>query len=703
MARHVLALALVLAAACRIPDEAFAPTPDGNTGPGVLAIIPSVTALVVDENGTKELTVKLSQAPDAPLTVEVDSPSTAIGVTSPDLTFDASNFGQPRTILVTGLVDSNVADAQADLALSAAGLDPVIVKITVDDMDVVALVTDIGANNIVSVNSGQSADVRVRLSHQPDGDVTVTAILGAGPCSVNTPSLVFTPQSYDTEQVFRFTAAVDPNTTSDDQTLTLRLGATDRQYTLREIDFDEPNIAVSPSSLTVVEEGSPGNLNVALTYQPAANVTVSVTAMSQTGVVLIDRNQLTFTPQNYATNQVIQVTGAADANVVNDTAKVVFMAAGVPTREVNVTIMDDDQQLILTNAENGITVDEDAEITFTARLQQEPSANVTIAVQSLSTAVATVTLGATLTFTPQNYATPQTVRIRGTRDNNLATNSTKIRLFVDTLLTEVDVDVTDIDIQELLVTPTTLTIPEGMQGSFTVALRYQPPSTVTAMIANTNPTSLPVSATMLTFTTTNYATPQTVMVSPPVDTNDVSETGTITISGAGAPQARTVMAMVNDATDIDVWGWPMPFPSTTSVGAGFAIGYRVDVGAVANLDSFHTYVPTATGSFRMALYTDNGNLPGTLVAEMPAGQVLVNGVNNGLILADPVLMNPSYFLVIRFSQDVNIGYAPAGVTGRQCYRNVTIPNIADPWPANFGASTCATDRLMNMWITTYHQ
>jgi hypothetical protein len=314
-----------------------------------------------------------------------------------------------------------------------------------------------------------------------------------------------------------------------------------------------------------------------------------------------------------------------------------------------------------------------------------------------------VTQGSLLAFTPQNYNVFQTVRVKGTKDNNLAVNQTKIRALLGAIQEEVTVNVNDIDQQELLVTPTTLTIPEGGQGSFTVALRYEPLSTVTAMISGTNGTALPVSATQLTFTTTTYANAQTVTVNPPVDSNAVAETSTITVSGAGAAQSKTVMAMVNDGTDIDLWGWPMPFAATTSVSAGFAIGYKVDVGAVASLDSFHTYVPTATGSFRMALYTDNAGVPGTLVAEMPSGKVLVNGVNDGPILADPTLSSPSYFLVIRFSQNVNIGYAPTGVTGRQCFRNVTIPNISDPWPASFGAATCATDRLMNMWITTYHQ
>ena len=192
-------------------------------------------------------------------------------------------------------------------------------------------------------------------------------------------------------------------------------------------------------------------------------------------------------------------------------------------------------------------------------------------------------------------------------------------------------------------------------------------------------------------------------VTPPVDSNATSEMSTITVSGGGAALNKTVMATVNDATTVDNWGWPMAFPSTILVNAGLVVAYKIDVGATGTIDSFHTYVPTAVGSFRMAIYTDAASTPGTLVAEMPAGKALVNGTNDAPIVNGAQLPAGSYFLVIRFSSNVNVGYAATGVTGRQCIRNFSIPAISDPWPSTFGAAACTTDRLVNMWVTTYHQ
>ena len=270
---------------------------------------------------------------------------------------------------------------------------------------------------------------------------------------------------------------------------------------------------------------------------------------------------------------------------------------------------------------------------------------------------------------------------------------------------EVDPDA-GIELQEILVDPVTLDIPEGSTASFDVTLRYDPRSTVTAAIATRGGSPLSVAPTVLTFTSADYAAPHTVTVSAPVDSNTTSETGTITVSVAGAARAGIMTVRSVDGTQLDTWGWPPepPFPSTILAAAEIAVAYRIDVGAVGDVDTFHTYVPMAVGSFRMALYTDEGDLPGTLVAEMAARKRLVDGANDGPIVNGPRLDQPTYFLVVRFSENVNIAYASAGPTGRQCIRDFRIPprisGISDPWPTRFEASTCATAPVIQIWLTT---
>jgi len=106
----------------------------------------------------------------------------------------------------------------------------------------------------------------------------------------------------------------------------------------------------------------------------------------------------------------------------------------------------------------------------------------------------------------------------------------------------------------------------------------------------------------------------------------------------------------------------------------------------------------------MALYTNVSEKPGTFVAEMPAPVVLTGGVNDAPSLTNPLLTAPSYFLVIRFENDVNIGRDMSSTLALQCTRNFGIPNITDDWPKpDFGASACGNDHLINIWMTTYHQ
>jgi hypothetical protein len=252
-----------------------------------------------------------------------------------------------------------------------------------------------------------------------------------------------------------------------------------------------------------------------------------------------------------------------------------------------------------------------------------------------------------------------------------------------------------------------LTVPEGMTGTFNVSLKFDPGTTVTVNLANSNQTSLPINKTSITFTggpNGSWSMPSPVTVSPPVDINAVSETATVTISGGGAPNPATVALTAMDGTVVQNWGWPMPFGSTIQVPATLVVAYKVDVGAAGNLGAFHTYVPTASGRYRMALYTNVSEKPGTFVAEMPAPVVLTGGVNDAPSLTNPLLTAPSYFLVIRFENDVNIGRDTSSTLAVQCTRNFGLPNITDDWPKpDFGASSCTNDHLINIWMTTYHQ
>lgn len=723
----VAALALGLAA-CSIPDTAFHATPDAGSGSGqdamvsVLAIKPSTASFDVDEGSTAEFSVTLSQAPSADLVVRVaaaDSASAAaIGISVPELTFTPTNFDQPQTLTITGLVDADTADAIASITLSADGVDPVTVAATVRDHDKVEIATDIATSGILTINETSTSTVHVHLTHQPPADVRVTAALGTGPVTVSPAQVTFTAANYNVDQTFTFTAPDDINVVSEDESLTFQAtGVPDKLYTIHDVDKDTLNINATPTTMSVNEGGS-AQISVTLTKQPSANTTVHVDL--QLGNVTVDHTDLTFTPQNFGTAQIITVSAPQDANTVNEQDQVTLSIPGstVSNVTIGVTTIDDDVQAIIDDAPNPLSVTENQSTTFGVTLKFQPTTTMFVTVSALDPNVATASPG-TLTFTAQDYNDPtkHQVTVHGTDDNNLATNSTKIKLHEPTLVDVLaPVNVPDDDTQQIVVTPASLSIPEGMSSSFSVSLKFDPGITVSVNLANTNQTSLPVNpigTAAITFTggpSGSWSTPVPVTVSPPVDSNAISETSTVTVSGGGAPTPVTVALNVTDSTVVQNWGWPTQFSGMLQIPANAVYAYQVSVGAVANLSTFHTYLPGAAGTYTMALYTDAGGVPGNLVTNgaMIVPKAAVTGVNDSDPLAMPPQLNaPLYWIAIRFSQMNTIGYATAppggvGQKGKQCVRNIDL-DLSLPWPGTFSSAMCQDDFLFNMWITTFHQ
>lgn len=703
---RALAFTLVALTACAIPDSRFDATPDATDDPAsrVLAIVAAPSALDVDEGASKDLSVRLSQQPSSPLTVSIaiDQPD-KLAIAVPSLMFTPDNFAQPQPVAVAGLDDADTADVHAELTLTAAGVDPLRVATAVHDTDQVAIV----ATGAQMVQEGGQGVVNVHLSSQPPGDVIVTAVLGAGPMTVSPATRVFTAASYDQDQAFTLTNPEDADTLVQTQTVTLRAtNVADKVLAVDALDNDVQGIAVTvnPTDATITEQTTTATLSVTLQQQPSAKVVVQVA--TTTGQAHVNVASLEFSPSDYAKAQLVVVDGVSDADTASGSDTIKLHATnpdggGALDRSVAIAIKDDDAQALQID-DSTVELTETTTASFNARLAFKPTADVVISVTSQNPAVATATPG-TLTFKPADYDQPHKVTVTGVADANLATSSTKIGLAGSGLTASVVANVADVDKQVIQLSATQLAVTEGTTGTFTVSLKYDPGATVMVALANTNEAALPLDRAAITFASDNYDKPVTVKVSPPIDANNVAEVATVTASGAGAPTAASLALSVVDKTVLQTWGWPTPFPSTSTVGAGFAVAYKVNVGNAASLDAFHTYVPTASGKFRMALYTDANDAPGALIAEMGAGKAMVNGVNDGAALANTALSASSYFLVVRFDSDVNVGYAAAGVTGRQCFRNVPYATIDTPWSTSFGASSCTTDRLYNLWISTYHQ
>ncbi|MCF6470920.1 cellobiohydrolase [Nonomuraea sp. MG754425] len=201
---------------------------------------------------------------------------------------------------------------------------------------------------------------------------------------------------------------------------------------------------------------------------------------------------------------------------------------------------------------SAIAVNEGGTASFTVRLSSAPSSNVTVTTARTSGDTdLTVSSGGSLTFTPSNWSTAQTVTLAAAQDAD-TTAGTAAFSVGGTGVTGVTVNATEVDDdatveQSIIVSPTSVTVPEGSTGTYTVRLAAQPSSNVTVTsTAGSGDTSITVSSgASLTFTSANWNTPQTVTLAAAQDSDTTNGSRTITVAATGLT-SRTVTATEAD-------------------------------------------------------------------------------------------------------------------------------------------------------------
>lgn len=177
-------------------------------------------------------------------------------------------------------------------------------------------------------------------------------------------------------------------------------------------------------------------------------------------------------------------------------------------------------------------------------LDSEPIDEVTIAISSSDTTEGKISR-TSLTFTPANWDSPQTVTVTGV-DDDLNDGDADYTISVGPIasadtdyaaLDPVDVSLTNADDDAAAITinaPTELTTTEiAGETTFTVVLDCEPTDDVTIAISSSDTTEGTVSPDELTFTASDWATPQTVTVTGvDDDLNDGDVQYTVIIAAA---------------------------------------------------------------------------------------------------------------------------------------------------------------------------
>ncbi len=342
-------------------------------------------------------------------------------------------------------------------------------------------------------------------------------------------------------------------------------------------------------AFTIREDGtnSQGSATffVRLDTAPTANVTIPLD-ITQSGTVNTSRatlstNHLVFTPQNGTTEQAVTITAIDDGilNSVKDLVVRLKAATSTDPRfnnmdavDVTVPIVDFPRNVVVTptslTAKEGLAAQ-----TFKVRLQTLPDAIVTVPLELVNGSGnpdnSRATLSAqTLTFTPANGTTDQTVTVTAIDDaivNGNANFTIRVGPAVSTSTSstsyngrdaaDVALVVQDNDSIGIAVSVTSLPVPEGGgPKSFTVRLQTAPTADVTIPLEIVNASGDPdesrltLSTAQLVFTPENATTAQTVTITP-VDDAIENGTGIFSLKIKPAVSADTDYNG-KDATDI---------------------------------------------------------------------------------------------------------------------------------------------------------
>ncbi|MCY3819340.1 MAG: hypothetical protein OXH52_08255, partial [Gammaproteobacteria bacterium] len=380
------------------------------------------------------------------------------------------------------------------------------------------------------------------------------------------------------------------------QSETRGLSLSRRSLTIAEADTAGTAAEEHKATYTAALRGKPVWFTCAVGGGSCALVTGTTTVRIgslNTGAATVSPASLTFTHQNWSVPQTVTVTGVDDnvANVLGERAASIlhspqrwrqgdhngsdYDTAVMPNIAVAVTD-DDVAAVVLTPA--ALTVAEGDDSEYTVKLASEPTASVTVTIAGHADTDLTPS-PTSLTFTTSNWATAQTVTVSADEDDD-AVNDTETLTHTAaggnyaSVKASMPVTVSDDETTTpRIVVPASLSVAEGGEASYTVRLGKAPTATVTVAIAGHADTDLTPDPTTLTFTTSNWATAQTVTVDAGEDNDAVDDTATLTHTASGGDYADVTAALtVNTADDEDA---ALVVPRSVTVTEGSTASYEV--------------------------------------------------------------------------------------------------------------------------------
>ncbi len=560
---------------------------------GSLAVTVNPRTLDVEEaDGTgATYTVRLDAEPSGDVEITVVGGEDVINVDNRTLNFTAADWETTeRTVTVTAPEDANAVGETVTLThMATVGdgddaeevtLRNVSVTVNVTDVDTkgVTVTATLNADGQLSVGEAASANYTIELETQPTATVTVDIGGTSGELTVSPSRLFFTPENYETEPTVNVYSGEDFDAENDTATLThtIRGGdytgvsASPATVPILVTDNDPRGVTVSTSSLNIAA-GSRATYTVMLNTQPTRTVYISVAEDTDNEGVTVSPSSMSFSTSSWNRPRTVTVTTTSAATGSVNIQHAIQMTSGrdegydevTSIGQVDVTVSTAQPGIRLSSI--SLNVDEGASRSYTVRLASAPTGSVDVTVEAPTGSDLTLSgdtlTGSTLTFTDDNWSTAQTVMVAAAEDDAAVQDTVMVTHEFNGATTNnstLQVTIRENDTRGVTVEPTTLDVPEGSSGTYTVVLDSQPTDDVTVTVSGTAG-DVTLNRSQLTFTTTDWFQAQEVMVNAADDADgEPDDAVTLRHTVRGGDYDRQSAVNVRVTIGVDPLSWTHP-------------------------------------------------------------------------------------------------------------------------------------------------
>ena len=310
-----------------------------------------------------------------------------------------------------------------------------------------------------------------------------------------------------------------------------------------------PRLTLSQDAIEVDEDSTTAtSYSVRLSSRPSHDSTLDLSIEGYEAIT-VSPSSLTFTTRNWNTNQTVTVTAVSDDDPIDESTviqhKLTIDSKQYISEWLPVKILDDDLPnvaLVVNDTQTTyatFNMNEGDTATYSVIITQQPDDDVTVDITTINIddpadGILTVS-PESLTFTKDNYGTPQTVTLTALTDLDAQDDLAGIRHEVDIgdsnyTAAIVIAIVNDSVFPELTLSANSLTVDEGATATYTIVPASDPGRTLTIRPTSSDTQSLTVSPSSLTFTpgtNGNWQTPQTVTVTGVLDDDEFDDIATI--------------------------------------------------------------------------------------------------------------------------------------------------------------------------------